>query len=182
MYRAMTAVSYYAGLRTSKVVMLRPRCLDLPATGWGSIEVREADIDFDVPGEPKTGPRRVPIPPQLVAILCEWIEAHDFGDEDLLFRARGDQRPSHSNWARAWQRALRSIGHEPLRVYDCRHTAATAWLRAGVPLGEVARRMGHSVETLVSTYVGALNGDEHIANERIDAALAAVNPVARMSR
>lgn len=152
--------------------MLRPRCLDLPATGWGSIEVREADIDFDVPGEPKTGPRRVPIPPQLVAILCEWIEAHDFGDEDLLFRTRGDQRPSHSNWARAWQRALRSIGHESLRVYDCRHTAATTWLRAGVPLGEVASRMGHSVETLVSTYVGALNGDEAIANERIESVLA----------
>jgi hypothetical protein len=33
--------------------------------------------------------------------------------------------------------------------------------------------MGHSVETLVSTYVGALTGDEKLANERIDAALAA---------
>jgi hypothetical protein len=33
--------------------------------------------------------------------------------------------------------------------------------------------MGHSVETLVSTYVGVLNGDEAIANERIEAVLAA---------
>ena len=41
-----------------------------------------------------------------------------------------------------------------------------------MPLGEVARRLGHSVETLVSTYVGALDGDEQIANDRIDAALA----------
>jgi hypothetical protein len=32
--------------------------------------------------------------------------------------------------------------------------------------------MGHSVETLVSTYVGALTGDEMLANDRIDAALA----------
>jgi integrase len=173
MYRAMTAVSYYAGLRPSEVVMLRPRCLDLRASGWGSIEVREADIDFDVPGEPKTGPRTVPIPPQLVVILREWLEAHGFGGDDLLFRTRGDQRPTHSNWARSWQRALRSIGHEPLRVYDCRHAAATTWRRAGVPLGDVVARMGHSVETLVSTYVGALNGDEAIANERIEAVLAA---------
>jgi hypothetical protein len=30
----------------------------------------------------------------------------------------------------------------------------------GCPLGEVARRLGHSVETLVSTYVGALQGDD----------------------
>jgi hypothetical protein len=33
--------------------------------------------------------------------------------------------------------------------------------------------MGHSVETLVSTYVGALTGDEQIANQRVDDALAA---------
>ena len=39
-------------------------------------------------------------------------------------------------------------------------------------LGEVARRLGHSVETLVSTYVGANAGDETVANERIDRVLA----------
>ena len=32
----------------------------------------------------------------------------------------------------------------------------------------VARRLGHSVETLVSTYIGALDDEEHIANQRID--------------
>ena len=31
--------------------------------------------------------------------------------------------------------------------------------------------MGHSVETLVSTYVGALDGDEAMANQRIDRVL-----------
>lgn len=62
-------------------------------------------------------------------------------------------------------------------IYDCRHAAATTWLRAGVPLGEVAKRMGHSVETLVSKYVGALGGDEGLANERIELALAGVQSV-----
>jgi integrase len=59
-----------------------------------------------------------------------------------------------------------------MRIYDCRHAATTTWLRAGVPLGEVARRMGHSVETLASTYIGAIAGDEAPANDRTDAALA----------
>ena len=58
-----------------------------------------------------------------------------------------------------------------MRVYDCRHACATAWLRAGVPLGEIARRLGHSVETLVSSYVGALDGDDLAANKLIDAAM-----------
>lgn len=62
------------------------------------------------------------------------------------------------------------------RIYDCRHAAATTWLASGAPLAEVARRLGHTVETLVSTYVGALTGDETLTNERIAAALDATSP------
>jgi len=171
-YRVMTAVAYYAGLRPSEVVMLRVRSAVLPADGWGRLEVTEADISFDEPGEPKTGPRSVPIPPVLVAMLREWIEDNDLtSPERLLFRTRNDTMPSGSNWARAWHRALESVGLKPMRVYDCRHAAATTWLRAGMPLGETARRLGHSVETLVSTYVGALDDEEHIGNQRIDSIL-----------
>jgi hypothetical protein len=59
MYRVMTAILYYGGLRPSEVVMLRAGSLNLPAGGWGHIDVVEADVSFDQPGEPKTGPRRV---------------------------------------------------------------------------------------------------------------------------
>lgn len=172
MYQVMVAVMYYGGLRPSEVVMLRPGALHLPVEGWGRIDVVEADISFDEPGEPKTGERSIPIPEVLVAMLRAWIETKQIGEQEPLFRTRNDNRPTHSNWARTWQRALRQTGHKPLRVYEIRHAAATTWLGAGVPLGEVARRMGHSVETLVSTYVGALTGDEQVANQRIDEALA----------
>jgi len=172
MYRTMTACMYYAGLRPSEVVMLRASSLDLPPRGWGRIDVTEADISFDEPGEPKTGPRSVPIPPVLRKMLREWVREHSLSHEDLIFRTRKDTRPTGSNWSRALQRALAAVGARPMRLYDCRHAAATTWLRAGVPLGEVARRMGHSVETLVSTYVGALEGDEALANKRIEAELA----------
>jgi integrase len=173
-YRVMTAVAYYAGLRPSEVVMLRRDALTLPDEGWGSIDVREADVDFDEPGEPKTGQRPVPIPPVLVGMLRESIDDQpELAPGDLIFRTRNDKRPTQSNWGRAWRRALIAVGHRPLRVYDCRHAAATTWLRAGVPLAEVARRLGHSVETLVSTYVGALPDDEQVGNQRIEAALTA---------
>jgi integrase len=171
-YRVMTAVAYYAGLRPSEIAMLRVRSLRLPDNGWGRLEVTEADISYDEPGEPKTGARSVPIPPVLVSMLGEWLATNSLSaPNQLLFRTRNGTRPTASNWGRAWHRALRSIGCDPLRVYDCRHAAATTWLRAGVPLGEVARRLGHSVDTLVSTYVGALDGDEQIANGRIELAL-----------
>ena len=170
-YQAMTAVAYYAGLRPSEVVMLRARSLHLPAKGWGRIDVTEADVSFDEPGEPKTGPRSVPIPRHLVELLQGWVDAGGYSGDHLLFRTRAGLRPTSSNWSRSLRRALEKIDRPPMRIYDCRHAAATTWLKAGVPLGEVARRMGHSVETLVSTYVGALDGDEAVANKRIDAVL-----------
>ena len=175
-YRVMTAVAYYAGLRPSEVVMLRLRALDLEGP-WGTIEVAEADVSYDEPGMPKTGTRLVPIPPVLVEILRGWIAKNEFTDpSQLLFRTRTGRRPTPSNWSRAWRRALEAVGERPMRVYDCRHAAATTWLQAGVPLGETARRLGHSVETLVSTYVGALDGDIQIANARIEAILAPAEP------
>ena len=130
-YQAMTAVAYYGGLRPSEVVMLRRRALHLPTVGWGRIEVVEADISFDESGEPKTGPRSVPIPPQLVEILRRWVDEHEIGGDELLFRTRNGNRPTASNWTRAWHRSLRPIGHGPLRVYDCRHAAATTWFELG---------------------------------------------------
>jgi integrase len=173
----MTAVAYYAGLRPSEVVMIRRGSLDLPAAGWGRLHVTEADISFDEPGEPKTGPRVVPIPPVLVDMLAKWIaEQGVVDDAQLLFRTRTGSRPSQSNWIRSWHRALESVGLPPLRVYDCRHAAATTWLRSGVPLGETARRLGHSVETLVSTYVGALQDDETIGNAKIEIFLNEATP------
>ena len=83
-YRVMTAVAYYAGLRPSEVVMLRVRSTELPAEGWGRLEVTEADISFDEPGEPKTGPRSVPIPPVLVNMLREWVRENDLKTPDRL--------------------------------------------------------------------------------------------------
>jgi hypothetical protein len=53
------------------------------------------------------------------------------------------------------------------------HAAATTWLKAGLPLGDTSRRLGHSVETLVSHYIGALDGDETSGNKLIDVVLSA---------
>jgi integrase len=177
LYQQMTAIVYYAGLRPSEVVMLRRRSIVLPDEGlWGRIDVTEADIDFDVPGEPKTGARSVPIPPVLVEQLRSWLSEYAPAADDLLFRTRSHSRPSGSNWSRSWRRALERTGHSGWRVYDCRHAAATTWLASGAPLGEVARRLGHTVDTLVTTYVGALTGDETITNDRIGAVLAEARP------
>lgn len=152
--------------------MLRPRALTLPSKCWGTIAVTEADNGWDEPGDPKTGSRTTPMPPQLVDLLRSWIDDREVGADELLFRTRDGNRPSRSNWSRALKRACENSGHPRVRVYDFRHANATMMLKAGVPLAEAARRLGHSVETLVSTYVGAMDGDDTEANALIDAVLA----------
>ena len=83
----MTAVTYDVGLRPSEVVMLRPSALELPRRGWGRIHVVEAHISLDEPGEPKTGPRTVPIPPVLVSMLAEWLAEGRYAGDAALANA-----------------------------------------------------------------------------------------------
>jgi integrase len=71
------------------------------------------------------------------------------------------------------KRACELAKHRRIRVYEARHAAATTWLKAGLPLGDTSRRLGHSVETLVSHYIGALDGDETSGNKLIDIVLSA---------
>lgn len=174
--RVLSYIMYLAGLRPSEARALHIEDLDLPAEGWGSILVRRAITDagdsFTGAGEEegvtKTGTSRtVPIPPVLVSILRDCAGERTSG---LLVATRSGQPVTISNWGRAWRAAR---GDKPWRLYDLRHACATTWLGAGVPIGTVARRMGHSPDVLLRVYAGALTGDDEIANSRIEAVLQA---------
>jgi integrase len=82
LYRALSAVCGFAGLRPGEAVVLQVADLHLPDIGWGSIRVTRAwsgvdgtkwHSDLEEIAGPKTqGSRRtVPIPPLLVAILVD---------------------------------------------------------------------------------------------------------------
>lgn len=57
------------------------------------------------------------------------------------------------------------------RPYDLRHAAVSLWLNSGVPATEVARRAGHSVDVLLKVYAKCIEGQEEMANRRIEDAL-----------
>ncbi len=97
---ALYGCMYYAMLRPSEAVSLKREECHLPAFGWGVLEFSEthsaAGKDWTDDGEvhearaPKGGPknavRRVPIPPELVALLREHIDIHGTGPDGRLFR------------------------------------------------------------------------------------------------
>jgi integrase len=187
----------YGGLRPSEVAGLRLVDLDLPAQGWGHVTVREPVVaakrrytqdgsSYERRSRPKHraegAAREVPIPSVLVAIIQEHLEAYPVANGELVFRNTAGQ-PWTGNVARAW-RAVRAAHVDAVadgsrdhlraaRIYDLRHTNATLLLGAGVPVPEVARRLGHTPETLLRIYAGVMITDEAVANQRIELVLAA---------
>lgn len=51
--------------------------------------------------------------------------------------------------------ACRAAGVEDFRVHDCRHTAITRWVRAGLPIAEIMRLSGHSTLQAFAIYANS---------------------------
>lgn len=127
---------------------------------------------------PRTHTRPVPIPPPLVALLCQHVRRHGIAPDGRLFRSPHDRPLSESCYGRWWRLVRQQVltpqqAASPLarRPYDLRHAAASLWLNAGVPATEVARRLGHGVAVLLRVYANCIDGGEDGDNQRIGAAL-----------
>ncbi|MFI2299125.1 tyrosine-type recombinase/integrase [Actinacidiphila glaucinigra] len=183
------AAMYFGGLRPAEAVGLAETDLTLPATGWGSALLHrtrpsvgklwtdsgESHDDRGLKNRPAEDVRRVPIPPQLVAIFREHLDAFGVADDGRLFFSEGGGVVSSSSYYRAWQEARLlalppAVAASPLarRPYDLRHSALSTWLNAGVDATEVAERAGNSVEVLLSRYAKCIDGRQEVANRKIE--------------
>nr|WP_203730518.1 tyrosine-type recombinase/integrase [Streptomyces sp. SID12501] len=189
---AFYGVLYYAGLRPAEAVGMRLSDCDLPESGWGTLTLRETR---PVSGKQWTDSgerhdrrglkareadtdRPVPIPPVLVAILRAHLKEFGTAKEGRVFgNERGGVVGSSTYW-RVWEEA-RLFALPPDRVesplagrpYDLRHACITRWLNAGVPIAEIARRVGNSPEVIHRRYHGCIDGHEEAANAKITKAL-----------
>lgn len=189
---AFYAVLYYAGLRPAEAVGLRLSDCELPEKGWGTLTLREtrpvSGKQWTDSGErhdrrglkarEASTDRPVPIPPVLVAILQAHLKTFGTAKEGRVFgNERGGVVGSSTYW-RVWEEA-RQYALPPERVqsplagrpYDLRHACITRWLNAGVPIAEVARRVGNSPEVIHRRYHGCIDGHEEAANAKIAKAL-----------
>lgn len=191
---AFYACMYFAALRPAEVVGLRRQDCHLPATGWGRLtleksrpEVNRRWTDTDsAHGErglkhrAASETRRVPIPPELVAILRAHIDTFGMAPDGRIFSSDRGHPIASTAISDVWGEA-RTLALTPAQVasplaarpYDLRHAAVSLWLNAGVPATDVAERAGHSVEVLLRVYAKCLDDGEQTANTRIDAALRA---------
>lgn len=198
---------YYALMRPSEVAALTRTGCHLPDLGWGYLIFADASpaagraytddgrvhehrgLKGRNKGRPNTDARsrrpmrRVPIPPELVALLREHIERYGTGRDGRIFRSVNGTPIQPSTWWRVWQRA-RELALTPEqrmtplleRPYDARHSGVSWRLNSGVPPTEVAAWAGHSVEVLMRTYAKCMPGLEGVWIARMDQALRLKNP------
>ncbi|BFO14420.1 site-specific integrase [Streptomyces sp. KM77-8] len=183
---------YYAAARPAEVIGLRLKDCDLPRHGWGLLRLHEtrprSGTAWTDSGEahekkglkhrPRKAVRRVPIPPELVALLRWHLTAYGTATDGRVFQTlRGGliQDTGYGEvWAEARSRALTPAEFESVlakRPYDLRHAAVSTWLSSGVEPQLVAERAGHSVAVLFRVYAKFLKNGDEAANAKISARL-----------
>jgi integrase len=93
------------------------------------------------------------------------------GTESAQRRRRSPSRASGQAGAwrkREWIPALYGAGVEYRRPYALRHTGISQWLAAGVPIFDVSRYAGTSLQMIERTYGHLVAGSVESARARLD--------------
>jgi integrase len=189
-YYALILLLGLAGLRPSEAYNLRVADVSLPATDdeWGEVTVRGGTTS---PGRRYTGgeawsdeaikttsdqkqTRQVPIPPRVVMALRLHLEFFTNGRHNVrVFTNTVGLPVNPNNLERLWRQVrvvVFPIGNplRNMRLYDLRHACATLLLASGVPIPEVARRLGHGPDVLMRIYAGVFTEERELSNQRVD--------------
>ena len=141
------------GFRHAQVALRRQDCY-LPATGWGRLTLEKSRPEVNrrwtdtasahdergLKHRPVSETRRVPIPPELVAILRQHIDTFDIAADGRIFSSDRGHPVASTAISDVWA-AARNLALTPAQVasslagrpYDLRHAAVSLWLSAGVP-------------------------------------------------
>lgn len=206
-FAAFFGCMYYAMMRPSEVAALTLNGCHFPATGWGYLTFADsstaAGTAYTDDGavhehrglkgrtrgratesqQARRPVRRVPIPPELVALLRQHIARFGVGTDGRIFRSENGNVIQPSTWWNVWRKVrTRSLTPEqvdsPLlrRPYDLRHSGVTWRLNSGVPATEVAAWAGHSVEVLMRVYAKSMTGMEDVWIARMNDTLHLEDP------
>lgn len=182
-YRAMVLLAAWCALRFGEITELRRRDIvlvqrtDKGADGStpeaiceGVIRVERAVVrigsGFQVT-TPKSqaGQRDVHIPPHLVPLMQDHLDAHVAADRDaLLFPALHGGHLAPASLYRNFYKARSAAKRDDLRWHDLRHSGAVLAAATGATLAELMARLGHSTPAAAMRYQHAARGrDKAIA-------------------
>jgi integrase len=112
----------------------------------------------------KSGGRTVPVGPDLIRLYADYLHG-EYGDcpSDYVFiNIWADPKGQAWSYQAAYDLVLRlrartGIDFDP---HWCRHSAATRWMRDGVPIEVVSMLLGHSSVSVTSSVYGHLTAED----------------------
>jgi integrase len=176
-YHAALVLIATTGLRRGEALALRWSDVDLDA---GVLRVRETVQRIDgklSTGEVKTdrSRRTIPLSPAMVALLrrhrVTQLEermraANQWAETDLVFTTELGRVVEPRNLLRVVEAAAKRTGLDGVGAHTLRHSAATAWLEAGVHIKQVSDLLGHSSVAITGDVYG--HGSDQSARAAVD--------------
>jgi integrase len=143
-------------MRKGEIIKLTWQDVDLTA---GIIRVKAANSKTE-------RPRTVPMTPRLKAKLTKLFEKQKPDFDQKVFGVS-------DNVKRSFATACDAAGISDFRFHDCRHTAVTRMIAAGIPAEETMKISGHSQITTFLRYLNPTNDSlsraaEKLANFNLD--------------
>ncbi len=181
--RALWATAIYAGLRHGELRALQVRDIDLKRR---RIDVQRGWDQYEGEIDPKSekGTRPTIITRSLQHLLAKHLQDTGRVGTDLVF---GDTSTNpfrsdrvYKRARKAWATAREREDHQkttptaerirPIGLQDCRHTAVSQMLDAGITIDKVSKFMGHaSITITIDRYGHLLPGGEADAIALLDA-------------
>ena len=142
-YLPLISLAIVTGARRGELLALRVQdlgvneiriCQNLQETARSGLIIN--------PPKTKAGKRSVSVPPAVMATLSHLSQGKP--PNVLIFTTVKSTPLSPRNLERAWSRIIETAGIPYRNFHVLRHTNATDLLAQGIPIVEVARRLGHS--------------------------------------
>jgi integrase len=155
---AIHATMAATGIRIGEALGLNVEDYDATA---GALTIRRTYDSRHGEREPKSenGKRTIRVPEFARPALLRAIGTRTRGPLFAADGTGGKGRRQHNTVRAAWRVYLRRLGYTYRNPHQLRHSVATALISASVPLGDVARYLGDSVQVIVSTYLHATGAD-----------------------
>lgn len=174
-YQLFFRLAISTGMRLGEILGLRVRSV---SAGFLTVDNSIADVNgrlIDCPPKTPSSIRRVTISRTLAANL---IGHHGGAACDYVFHTSNNTPLRPSNINRMWKAILKEAGIKYRHFHCLRHTHATQLLAAGVPLLEVAKRLGHAKTSYtVNLYGHAIPGYDAQIPGKVDALFFGAQPV-----
>jgi integrase len=159
------------GARGGEILSLEPHDYDAAA---GTLSIRRTLImNGSAVGTPKSkNSRRTMQLPNIARDALDQHLAQSNGGVWMFPGRTGQNLRYHSFITFQWKPLVVRAGIEYKSFHTCRHYVASELLGGGVPVTAVARYIGDTETTLLSTYSHLIKGMEHIVPAAMDSVLA----------